>query len=203
MKQLIALTAVALLAMAGAVQAQKSSPASSRPASGIPASTSPAPGKPASAGAAAAAPTDPQIAMIVVTADNVDIDAGKLAGTKASNPKVKEFAELMVRDHTSLNNQATELAKKINITPEESATSRKLKSDGENSMKKLRGMSGAAFDKAYIDNEVTYHEAVLKAVDTTLIPNAKTAELKSLLESARPIFVSHLNHAKEAQSSLR
>jgi putative membrane protein len=152
---------------------------------------------------ASAAPTDPQIAMIAVTADNVDIDAGKLAEKKASNAKVKEFAQLMVRDHTSVNNQATQLAKKLNLTPEESATSRSLKSDGDKMMKKLKALSGAEFDKAYIDNEVSYHESVMKAVDDTLIPNAKNAELKSLLETARPIFVSHLNHAKEVQASLK
>src|SRR5262245_58044692 len=120
MKRLIVLIAVALLAVAGALQAQKASPASSRPTSGISSSGSPSPSKPASSGAAHAAPADPHLPMIVVTADNVDIDAGKRAATKASSPKVKEFAELMVRDHTSLNNQATELAKKINITPAES-----------------------------------------------------------------------------------
>jgi putative membrane protein len=152
---------------------------------------------------AATAPTDPQIAMIAVTADNVDIDAGKLAAEKASNPKVKEFGELMVRDHTSVNKKATQLAKKLKLTPEESDTSRSLKSDGDKNLEKLRGMSGAAFDKAYVENEITYHEAVLKAVDDTLIPNAKNAELKSLLESARPVFVSHLKHAKELQSSLQ
>src|SRR5207248_8198125 len=175
MKQLLVLTAVTLLA-AGAIYVQ----------------TSPA-----------AAPTDPQIAMIAVTADNVDIDAAKLAASKTSNPKVKDFANLMIRDHTSVNKKATDLAKKLNITPEESDTSRTLKSDGDNTLEKLRGLSGAAFDKAYINNEVTYHESVAKVVDDTLIPNAKNAELKSLLESARPIFASHLKHAKELQSSLR
>ena len=70
-------------------------------------------------------------------------------------------------------------------------------------IKKLEGLSGAAFDKAYVDNEVSYHEAVMGVVDNTLIPNTKNAELKSLLESARPIFVSHLNHAKEVQASLK
>lgn len=148
-------------------------------------------------------PTDAQIAMIVVTADNVDIAGGKLAAQKTSNPKVKEFAELMVRDHTSVNNQATQLAKKLNITPEESPTSKSLKADGAASLSKLRKLSGAEFDKAYIDNEVTYHETVIKAMDDTLIPNAKNAELKALLESGKPIFVSHLNHAKELQTSLK
>jgi putative membrane protein len=153
--------------------------------------------------ASSAAPTDPQIAMIAVTADTVDIDAGKLAAEKSSNPKVKEFAELMVRDHTSVNEQASALAKKLGLTPAESATSRSLKASGEKEMAKLKGMSGAEFDKAYVDNEVSYHESVLAAVDKTLIPNAQNAELKRLLKSARPIFVSHLNHAKELQSSLR
>jgi putative membrane protein len=150
-----------------------------------------------------AAPTDPQIAMIAVTADTIDINAGKLASEKSTNPKVKEFADLMVRDHTSVNEQATALAKKLNLTPEESATSRSLKADADRMLAKLKRLSGASFDKAYIDNEVTYHEKVIGAVDKTLIPNAQNAELKSLLESARPIFESHLNHAKETQSSLK
>src|SRR5689334_7323053 len=138
--------------------------------------------------AADTAPTDPQIAMIAVTADSVDIDAGKLAAEKASNPKVKEFGQMMVRDHTSVNAKATALAKKLNLTPEESDTSRSLKSDGDKNLEKLRGLSGAEFDKAYVDNEVAYHEAVIKAVTNTLIPNTKNAELKQLLESAGPIF---------------
>src|ERR1041385_2083051 len=111
----------------------------------------------------ASAPTDPQIAMIVVTADNVDIAAGKLAAKKSTNPKVKEFAESMVRDHTSVNKQASDLAKKLKLTPEQSPTSQNLKSGGDKTLTTLRGLSGAEFDKAYIDNEVTYHEAVIKA----------------------------------------
>lgn len=147
-------------------------------------------------------PTDPQIAMIAVTADTVDIDAGKLAAEKSSNPKVKEFGQMMVRDHTSVNKKAMDLAKKLNLTPEESETSRTLKANGDKSLEKLRGLSGAEFDKAYVDNEVAYHEAVIKTVTDTLIPNTKNAELKKLLESAGPVFNSHLTHAKELQSSL-
>ena len=151
----------------------------------------------------AAAPTDPQIAMIAVTADNVDIDAGKLASSKTTNPQVKEFADLMVRDHTSVNDQATALVKKLNVTPEESPTSKSLKADGDKMKTKLEGLSGAAFDKAYVDNEIAYHQTVLDAIDKTLIPNAKNAELKSLLESVRPVIASHLQHAKTLQSSVK
>ena len=140
--------------------------------------------------------------MIAVVADSVDIDAGKMAAQKASSKEVKEFAETMVRDHTAVNTKATALAKKLGVTPEESDTSKGLKADGDKMMAKLQAMSGAEFDKAYVDNEVSYHEKVIGVVTTTLIPNTKNAELKSLLESAGPIFQSHLEHAKHLQASL-
>lgn len=145
---------------------------------------------------------DAQIAMIAVVADQVDIDAGKMAAQKASSTEVKEFAKTMVRDHTAVNAKATALVKKLGVTPEESATSKGLKADGDKMMTKLEGMSGAEFDKAYVDNEVSYHEAVIGVVTKTLIPNTKNEQLKSLLESAWPIFTSHLEHAKMLQKSL-
>src|SRR4051812_30535486 len=148
------------------------------------------------------APNDAQIAMIAVVADTVDVDAGKLAAEKASSKEVKDFAETMVRDHTAVNAKATALATKLGVTPEESATSKKLKTDGDATLARLKKMSGAEFDKAYVDNEVAYHEAVIGVVTNTLIPNTKNAELKSLLESAGPIFSSHLEHAKHLQKTL-
>ena len=152
---------------------------------------------------AAAPPNDAQIAQIVLTADSVDVDYGNLAVKKTKNAQVKAFAETMIRDHTSVNNQATALAKKLGMTPEASDTSKSLQSGGEKEMAKLKAMEGAEFDKAYIDNEVAYHESVIGALDKVLLPNAKNAELKNLLESGRPVFVSHLNHAKEVQACLR
>ena len=148
-------------------------------------------------------PTDAQIAIIAVTADTVDIDAGKIAVEKTSNRSVKEFAETMVRDHTAVNVRATALAKKLGVTPQESDISKSLKADRDKKIAELKAMAGAEFDKAYIDNEVSYHEAVLRVLDKTLIPNTRNAELRKLLESARPIFVSHLAHAKKLQESLR
>ena len=152
--------------------------------------------------ASASVPTDAQIAMIVVVADTVDVDYGKLAVKRTSNQAVKEFAETMVRDHTAVNDKAIALTKKLGVTPEESDTSKSLKSNGEKELAKLKALTGAEFDKAYLDNEVSYHEAVIGLLDKTLIPNAKNAELKSLLESGRPIFAAHLEHAKKLQASL-
>jgi len=146
--------------------------------------------------------TDAQIASIVVTANQVDIDAGELAASKATNPEVKKFGQQMVADHTGVNKQATALVTKLKVTPEDNPTSQSLKTDGDKNLANLKGLTGAEFDKAYIDNEVTYHQAVIDALDKTLIPSAQNAELKALLVKVRPAFVAHLEHAKMIQSSL-
>src|SRR5437868_5962815 len=148
------------------------------------------------------APNDAQIASIVVTANQVDIDAGKLAKSKASAKDVKAFAQQMITDHTGVNKSATALVKKLKVTPEDNPTSASLKSEGEKNEANLKGLKGAEFDRAYIDNEVTYHQTVIDAMDKTLIPNAKNEELKALLVKVRPAFVAHLDHAKEIQGSL-
>lgn len=147
-------------------------------------------------------PSDEEIAMIVVVTDTVDVNCGKLAVEKTKNQAVKEFAETMVRDHTAVNEKAVFLAKKLGVTPAASETSKSLESNGKAELKKLKALTGSDFDKAYVANEVAYHEAVIGLLDKTLIPSAKNAELKALLKSGRPIFAAHLEHAKMLQSSL-
>jgi putative membrane protein len=145
--------------------------------------------------------TDAQIAAIVVTANQVDIDAGMLAESKATSADVKDFAKQMVTDHTGVNKQATDLATRLNLKPENNPTSESLKSEGDKNVKSLKGLKGAEFDKAYIDHEVAYHQQVLDALDKTLIPNAKNEELKTLLVKVRPAFEAHLAHAKQVQNA--
>ncbi len=146
---------------------------------------------------------DAQIASIVVTANQVDIDAGKLASSMAANGDVKKFGEQMVTDHTGVNKQATELVTKLKVTPKDNPTSESLKSGGTENVANLKKLKGAAFDKAYVDHEVAYHQQVIDALDKTLIPNASNAELKALLVKVRPAFVAHLEHAQHVQSTLK
>lgn len=145
---------------------------------------------------------DAQIASIVVTANQVDIDAGKLASSMTKNAEVKKFAQLMVTDHTGVNKSAVDLVTKLKVTPQDNDTSRALATGGKENVASLKKLEGAAFDKAYVDHEVAYHTQVLEAVDKTLIPGAKNAELKALLEKVRPAFVAHLEHATHLQSAL-
>jgi putative membrane protein len=154
------------------------------------------------AGASAQGVNDAQIASIVVTANQVDIDAGKLAKSMASHADVKKFADQMITDHTGVNKSAVALVTKLKVTPEDNPTSQSIKAGGDKNVANLKTLKGAAFDTAYIDHEVAYHQQVIDAVDKTLIPGASNEELKALLVKVRPAFVAHLEHAKHVQSSL-
>ncbi|WP_334190769.1 DUF4142 domain-containing protein [Noviherbaspirillum sp.] len=157
----------------------------------------------AAAFAQSAAPNDAQIVAIILAANNVDIGAGELARSTSRNADVKEFAQLMITDHSAINKQATAIAGKLKVKPEETKTSKGFKETGAVTLKKLKGLKGKEFDIAYIDNELNYHQTVLDTLDNTLIPNAKNAELKDALLQARPAFETHLRHAKNMQASLK
>ena len=146
---------------------------------------------------------DAQIAAVAVAANQVDIDAGKLALSKAKGADVKHFAQTMVTDHSGAIKAASDLVGKLKVTPKENDTSKALVKGGQDARAKLSKLNGDAFDKAYIDNEVGSHEAVLKALDDTLIPNAQNSELKGLLTSVRGVVAAHLDHARQLQKTVK
>ena len=153
--------------------------------------------------ALAAAPTDPQIAHIAYTAGNLDIAAGKQALAKSHNKTVRAFAQEMVRDHAAVNDKALALVKKLHVTPEANPTSAALTKQADATLTRLAKLNGAAYDRAYIDNEVAYHKAVNAALADTLIPSAKNAELKSLLETGLTLFREHQHHAEQVAKDLK
>jgi putative membrane protein len=105
----------------------------------------------------------------------------------------------MKNDHNAVINQASALVKKLGVSPKENSVSQKLLADAEKTKKDLQSKSGKAFNKAYIDNEVAYHEAVIGAVEGLLIPESENAELKALLQNVVPALKTHLEHAKMVQ----
>lgn len=191
----------ALVAIATAVAVAGCKKTENPPADTAASAVAPAPDTTKPAAAPAPAINDAQIAHIAVTANSVDSAAGRLAEKKGASKAVKDFGKTMVTDHSSVNKQAVALATKLNVTPEDNDTSKQLKSGGDANLTKLQGLSGKAFDKEYIDHEVAYHQAVLDALDKTLIPNAQNADLKALLEKVRPAVAAHLDMAKKIQSS--
>lgn len=152
---------------------------------------------------AADKPTDPQIAHIAYTAGTIDIEAAKQALKKSKNKEVLDFAKDMVRDHEAVNKQALDLVKKLKVQPEDNDTSKALTNAATAERAKLAKLKGAAFDKAYVDNEVAYHKQVDSALETLLIPSASNAELKSLLQTGLKIFQGHEQHAEHVASMLK
>jgi putative membrane protein len=150
-----------------------------------------------------AKPSDPQIAHIAYTAGQLDIVAAKQAIAKTKTKEVRAFADDMLRDHTAVNKQAIDLVTKLKVTPEDNDTSRALIKAAADKNAELAALSGAAFDKAYVANEVAFHKTVNGALETLLIPSASNAELKSLLQTGLKIFQGHQQHAEHVAAALK
>jgi putative membrane protein len=151
---------------------------------------------------AAAGPTDPQIAHIAYTAGQIDIAAAKQALAKSKNKNVRTFATEMVRDHMAVNDKALALVKKLGVKPEPNPTSTALSKQAAAELKTLGRLTGRGFDRAYARNEVKYHQTVNASVGDTLIPNAKNADLKALLETGLTLFKEHQTHAEHLVQQL-
>ncbi|OCP05740.1 MULTISPECIES: DUF4142 domain-containing protein [unclassified Ensifer] len=147
--------------------------------------------------------TDPQIAHIAYTAGVIDIEAAKQALQMSKDKEVLAFANDMLRDHEAVNKQALDLVKKLNVTPEDNDTSRALAKAAAEERDRLAKLSGADFDKAYVANEVAYHKQVNGALETLLIPSAKNADLKDLLETGLKLFQGHQQHAEHVAAMMK
>ena len=147
--------------------------------------------------------TDAQVAHIAYTAGQLDITAAEQALAKSTDPDVVEFAKLMARDHKAVNDQALALVEKLGVTPEDNPTSQAMSEAAEAKGAELAALEGAAFDAAYVANEIAYHQTVNEALKATLIPAAHNAELKALLETGLVLFTEHQAHAEHLSTMVQ
>lgn len=147
--------------------------------------------------------SDAEIASVAVVANQNDIDFANIALKKSKDAKVIEFANAMIADHQAIIDMAVALVTKLKVTPKDNAVSKEYFANAQETIKMLSSKSGKAFDKAYVDNEVAYHKAVIAAVETVLIPQSENGELKALLQKAVPILETHLKHAEMVQSQMK
>jgi putative membrane protein len=156
------------------------------------------------AGAASAASsglTDANIVSILDQANAADSARGRVAQTKATNAEVKSFGRLMVGEHHALRQQGQALAKKLNVTPERPASDQS-EAQAKQEMDSLNALAkGKAWDKAYIDYEVGFHQAVLQTA-TKALDAAQNQELKDLIKKAAPVIQHHLDRAQAIQKKL-
>ena len=146
--------------------------------------------------------SDPEVAHVAVTANSIDIDLANFAQGRTHNSEVRQFATTMITDHSAVNKQAGALAARLGVTPKDNGVSQSLSKGAADARTTLEKLQGNAFDRAYIDREVAYHQAVLDAIDKVLVPTTDNADLKKLLVDVRPAIATHLDHAKMLQASL-
>ncbi len=145
---------------------------------------------------------DDEIASVAVVANKGDIGFARIAQKKSKNAEILKFAKTMASDHQAVIDQAVALVTRLKVTPKDNAVSKKMVADNAKTEKMLNSKSAKDFDKAYIDNEVAYHKAVINAVETILIPQAQNAELKGLLQQVVPTLKTHLQHAEMIQTEI-
>ena len=139
---------------------------------------------------------DNEVASVAVVANQIDIDYAKIALKRSKNKEILDFAKRMIEDHNAVIEQAAALVKKLGVNPKDNAVSQSLLDNAKKSKDELRRASKKEFDLTYISNEVSYHKAVISAVNELLIPETENAELKNLLEAVVPALEAHLGHAE-------
>ena len=144
---------------------------------------------------AAAKLHDPTIVAIFDAANTYDIETGSLAVKKGSSKEVRDFGAMLVRDHTNVRRQGRDLAKSLGVTPTPPKNFALAKAHVA-AMKSLRGLRGKAFNRAFLKHEVDYHNAVIDAINQTLMPAIQNAQVKGLVTKVAPAFVAHRDAAQ-------
>jgi putative membrane protein len=146
--------------------------------------------------------SDAEVAHVAVTANSIDSSFARFAQSRVGNREVRQFAGTMIADHGAVNAKAVALAARLGVTPKDNAVSQSLLKGAADARAAIEPLRGPAFDRAYMEREVAYHQAVLDALDGVLIPTTDNPELKQLLVDVRPAIAAHLDHAKALSSSL-
>jgi putative membrane protein len=157
---------------------------------------------PAAAPAAPAVP-DAEIAAILAASDTAEIQPSQLALQKAQNAGVKEYAQRMVNDHGMLSDSLAAMARANNLNPAPNAMSQQIQSQTQTTLQSLQGLSGAAFDSAYVRAMADSHQMALTTIDSQLIPSAQNPQLRTAIEQkVRPAVAMHLEQIQQIQGSL-
>jgi putative membrane protein len=138
---------------------------------------------------------DPTIVAIFDAANTYDMETGSLAAKKGQSSAVRDFGKMLVRDHRNVRTQGRDLARSLNVTPTPPRDFPLGKAHAE-AMRSLRKARGRAFDRAFLQHEVDFHNAVIDAVTNTLLPAIQNAQVKDLVAKVAPAFVAHRDKAQ-------
>jgi putative membrane protein len=146
--------------------------------------------------------TDRQIAMVMRVVNIAEIRESEIARDKSGNAAVREFAQMLINEHEAQNNKTESDLSRVDINSEDTMLSRQLDAASGAAADRLRGLTGAALDRAYVDRQVDAHQSALSLIDSTLVPQARKKIIKDQLATLRKMIETHLTRVKQLQSSL-
>lgn len=147
--------------------------------------------------------SDQEIAEILKTVNDSEIDAAKAAKSRADHADVKQFARDMESAHEQNNKEAKNVFKKADMKPKNNDIAKNFKKDAKNQLSELKKKKGNDFDRAYLENQIAMHERVLSDLEGKYIPAAQNTDFKAFLENTKTHVQNHLDKAKQLQSALR
>ncbi|MET0594267.1 MAG: DUF4142 domain-containing protein [Polyangiaceae bacterium] len=173
-----------------------SSTAASPPAASGPAST------PTEGSTTPTPITDDQILYVLHAANLAEMDQARVAQKKAKNPRVKRFADMMIKHHGEADTKGNDVAKKIHASLAPSQTSNRLEAEAKQFTSNIAAEKDKDFDRTYIDAQVKEHRAVLDSIDRELLPAVRGNEVKDLIQAVRSKVQGHLEEAEQIQKGL-
>lgn len=140
---------------------------------------------------------DAKFAVDAANGGMTEIELSKLAVNQATNAKVKEFANMMVMDHSKAGEELKGIAVTKNITLPDS-----ISTDSKKAWTDLSAKKGADFDKAYVDKMVSDHKSTVDLFEDAS-KNVKDPELKGFADKTLPVIKGHLTQITAIQDGLK
>ena len=164
--------------------------------------TSPPPGTPQTTAATTSTFTVGDIFGALRAIHAAELEHGALAQRKAVDPRVKTFATNVVDDHEARLVRDDELVRALRIKPKESRVSAWIRATSQRRTSRLDSLSGGNFDRAYLEEEISYYGSLLDTFDKDLTPVARNERVQASLAEAREKSTLHQSEARALRGAL-
>ena len=146
--------------------------------------------------------TDANVVDVLTVANQGEVDYSQIGAEKATNASVKQFAQLMVKDHGAMLDAVKNLATKLNVTPAANDKVNDLQKESQKDITDLNGKTvGKDFDKEFMDEQVDMHQETLDLLND-LDSKTTNADLKAAIAEAKPKVQAHLDQAKAIKDKI-
>src|SRR5215210_4878277 len=126
--------------------------------------------------------TPPAILSQMNVSNTMEIQLSRMASKKATSPAVKRIGTLLVTDHSKNRKEVTALAKKLNVSLTPAAGGSVAAGDSAAMPEQLRGVSGAEFDRAFVQHQIQLHESNIQKIQDQLLPQVQEPQIKAYLQ---------------------